>query len=88
MTQSAQITFFIVVLLLTTILSLCGVQVFFILKESRELVKKLSKILDDMGIISSSVAKPISGISGFITGLKSGSELVRALLGKKDNSSS
>ncbi|OQA93843.1 MAG: hypothetical protein BWY24_00076 [Microgenomates group bacterium ADurb.Bin219] len=78
-----QILLFLTVFILTTVLTLCGIQVFHILKELRESVKKANKILDDFGIISESVAKPVSGISGFLTGLKSGTEIINLLKGRK-----
>jgi len=76
MIQPAQILLFSVISVLTTVLTLCGIQVYYILKEFRESVKKMNKVLDDAGIISSSVAKPVSGISGFLTGLKGGADLI------------
>lgn len=68
---------------MTTLLTLAGIQVIHILKEIRETVKKTNKILDDTGLITSSIAKPITGISGFITGLKSGTDLINLFLRKK-----
>ncbi len=84
MVTPAQVLLFIVITVLTTVVSLCGIQVFYILKELRQSVRKTNKILDDAGLISESVAKPISGISGFLTGLKSGAEIIRLLKGKKE----
>lgn len=78
--QLTQILLVIVVVALTTILSLVGVQVFLILKEFRRSVSKVNKILDDAGVVSESVAKPVSSLSGFLTGLKSGTDVVRFLL--------
>lgn len=78
--QLTQILLVIVVVALTTILSLVGVQVFLILKEFRRSVSKVNKILDDAGIVSESVAKPVSSLSGFLAGLKSGTDVVRFLL--------
>jgi hypothetical protein len=84
MIQSAQLLLFLVISVLTAILTACGIQIYYVLKELRESVKKVNKILDDAGIVSSSVAKPIAGISGFITGLKSGAEIVKILKGEKE----
>jgi len=78
-----QILLFLVVSVLTTLLTLAGIQVIHILKEIRETVKKTNKILDDTGLITSSIAKPITGISVFITGLKSGTDLINLFLRKK-----
>jgi len=81
--ELTQVLLVIVVVALTTILSLVGVQVFLILKEIRRSVAKLNKILDDAGVVSESVAKPAASLSGFLTGLKSGRDLVKILLKEK-----
>jgi len=81
--EITQILLIIVVLALTSIMSIVGVEVFFIFKELRKSIKKFNKMLDDMGLITESVAKPIAGFSGFITGLKSGADAIKLLT--KDN---
>lgn len=81
--QPAQVLLIIIISVLASVLTACGVQVYYILKEFRESVKKINKVLDDAGLISSSVAKPIAGISGFLTGLKSGVEVINLIKGKK-----
>lgn len=77
-----QILLFLVVSVLTTILSIAGIEVVHILREFRETIRKTNKVLDDFGTISSSVAKPIVGISGFLTGLKSGLDVINLIAGK------
>ncbi|MFZ5365719.1 MAG: hypothetical protein ACOZBZ_00315 [Patescibacteria group bacterium] len=78
--DTTQILLIITVLVLTTILSIVGVEVFLILKEFRQSVRKMNKILDDTGIISESIAKPISGISDLATGLRSLAEFIKTFL--------
>jgi len=80
--DSAQILLIIVVMVLTAILTLVGVEVFFILRELRQTVKKTNKILDDSGLITESIAKPIAGFSGFLTGLKDSANIVKILADK------
>lgn len=74
-----QILLVLVVTCLTTLLVFVGIQVIYILKELRSSMRKLNKILDDAGLISESVAKPIAGVSGFLTGIQSGAKLVKLL---------
>lgn len=81
--EITQILLIIVVLALTSIMTIIGIEVFFIFKELRKSIKKLNKMLGDMGLITESVAKPIAGFSGFITGLKSGADAIKLLT--KDN---
>lgn len=77
-----QILLFLVITVLTTLLTLAGIQVIHILKELRLTMKKLNQMMDDFNLISSSVAKPIAGISGFVTGLKSGRDVIQLFLKK------
>lgn len=83
MIDSAQLLLIAVVAALTTLLVIVGIQVVYILRELRETVNKVNKILDDAGIISESVAKPIAGVSGFLTGIKSGVNLIKLLEEKR-----
>lgn len=79
-----QIVIVLAVIIITTLLVVTGIQVFHILKEFLQTVKKVNKILDDTEIISSSVAKPIQGVSGFLMGLKSGMDVIKCLVDKGD----
>lgn len=81
--EITQILLVLTVLVLTTILSIVGVEVFLILKEFRETVRKMNKILDDAGIISESIAKPVSGLSDLASGLRSLAEFIKSFIGEK-----
>lgn len=61
-----------VVVSLTVVLIIIGIQTISILKEFKISISKMNKILDDANTISSSVAKPISAASGFLLGLRGG----------------
>ncbi len=77
-----QILLFLVVTTLTTVLTIAGVEVVHILRELRSSVKTLNKVLEDSHLISSSVAKPIAGLSGFVMGIKSGADVISTLLSR------
>jgi len=77
-----QILLLAVVITLTTVLTIAGIEVIHILKELRESVKTFNKVLDDSHTISSSIAKPVEGMSSFIMGIKSGADIIGGLLGK------
>jgi len=77
-----QILLLLVVTTLTTVLTIAGIEVIHILKELRVSVKTLNKVLEDSHLISSSIAKPVAGMSGFIMGIKSGVDVVSTLLNK------
>lgn len=69
-----QILVAFVIVLLTIILFIIGIQVFKILKELKITFSKINKILDDTGRITESVAEPIEEASDFVMGLKKGVE--------------
>lgn len=75
--EITQIIIIFVVVLLTSVLTVVGIEVFLILKEFRITVKKMNKIIDDAGIISESVAKPVQSLSGFLMGLKNGMDFMK-----------
>lgn len=66
----------VVVISLTVMLLLVGFQVYKILKELQVSITKVNKILDDTGVMSESVAKPMVAVSQFLLGLKSSSLVV------------
>ena len=79
-----QILLLLVVLTLTTVLVVSGIQVIKLLAELRETLKKTNKIIDDANQITSSVAKPIASASNFIMGIKSGVDLIGLISKLKD----
>lgn len=83
MIDTAQTALLFVVLILTVLLLVLGVQVFFILRELRDTVSKANKVLDDTGLITESVSGPISNLSNLATGVRVGSTIAR-LFSKRD----
>lgn len=79
MTDPAQTALFLVVIILTILLVVLGIQVFFILRELRKTINKANKILDDTGTITESVSKPISSFSSIAMGLKTGAKIAEIL---------
>lgn len=79
-----QIILFVSVSVLTTVLTLAGIQVVHILRELRVSVKKLSQIMEDCQLISSSVAKPVAGVSSFLMGLKNGLDVLNMIKGDQN----
>ncbi|MGB9637261.1 MAG: hypothetical protein ACPLY7_00475, partial [Microgenomates group bacterium] len=78
-----QVLLFLVVTTITTVLTIAGIEVIHILRELRKSAKTFNQILEDSHLISSSIAKPISGMSGFLMGLKSGIEVVSTFFDKR-----
>lgn len=71
----AQTALFLVIIVLTVLLLVLGIQVFFILKELRQTIAKTNKVLDEAGVITESVSGPISSISALAMGLKTGASI-------------
>ena len=76
MIDSAQTILFVVIIVLTILLLILGVQVFFILRDLRKTVSKANKVLDNTNVITQSVSAPISSLSSIAMGIKTGSSFV------------
>lgn len=74
---------FLVIIILTILLVVLGIQVFFILRELRKTVDKANKILEDAGEITETVKKPVSSLSTLAMGLKTGATIAKIFQGKK-----
>lgn len=83
MIDPAQTVLFLVIIVLTTLLLVLGIQVFFILKELRKTVDKANKVLDDTGVITESVSGPISSLSNLASGVKAGVAIANLLTKSK-----
>ena len=66
MISPTQILLVVVVSLLTAVLAVIGIQVVYILRESRRSIEKFNKILDDAGKVSEAITKPITSLSNSI----------------------
>ncbi len=85
MIDVTQILLTLVILVLTAMLAVIGTQVYFILREFRATLQKTNKVLDDTGVISESVSKPVSMLSSLAFGLKGGTAIMKALTKKNKN---
>ena len=83
MIDPAQTALFLVIIALTILLVVLGIQVFFILKGLRKTIEKANKILDDTGAITESVSGPISSLSSLTMGLKTGATIAKLFSKKK-----
>ena len=88
MIDSAQTILFVVIIVLTILLLVLGVQVFFILRDLRKTVTKANKVLDNTNVITQSVSAPISSLSSIAMGIKTGSSFVnlfKKIISKDDD---
>jgi uncharacterized membrane protein len=79
MTDPAQILLFIVILVLTILLVVLGIQVFFILRDLRKTIMKANKVLDNTGDITQSVSQPLTSFSSILMGLKAGGTIANII---------
>lgn len=73
----AQIALFLVIIVLTALLVVLGIQIFLILKGFRKTIDKANKVLDDTGHITETVSRPISTLSSLAAGIKTGISFVK-----------
>ena len=79
MFDPAQILLFIVIIVLTILLAVLGIQVFFILRDLRKTISKANKVLDNTGDITESVSQPLSSLSSVLMGLKAGGAIAKII---------
>ncbi|MFA5827839.1 MAG: hypothetical protein WC841_00550 [Candidatus Shapirobacteria bacterium] len=79
-----QIIIIVSIISVSVVIIVCGVWVALILKELKSTVIKTNSILDDTKLITSSVAQPVSTISEFLSGFKSGINLLNSFFKKKE----
>ena len=77
MVDTAQMVLLIVVVVLTGLLVVLGIQVFFILRELRQTVSKANRVLDDTAQITESVSAPLNSLSSIIEGVKTGAAIAQ-----------
>lgn len=68
--DTTQILLFTVVGILTLLLVVLGIQVFFILRAAQQTLGKANKVLEDAGVISESISKPVESLSTVMSGGK------------------
>ncbi len=81
-----QLTIIIISIVLTLLVVVLGVQVWFILKEMRLSLQKINKMLEDFGKVTGSVGEGVSNLSGLVSGMKAGLSVFSAFRkrGEKD----
>lgn len=89
MIDSVQLVLLLIIITLTVLLVVLGVQVFFILRDIGKAVTKANKVLDNAHVITDSISVPFASFASLTTGLKTGSflalvKLIRAILSKDD----
>lgn len=87
MVDTTQILLYTVVVALTILLIVIGIQVFLILKEIKKMLEKANKMMDDATKLTGSISSSFHEISGFASGIKTVFK-VFDVFNKKDPSTS
>lgn len=91
MVDPVQMVLLLVILVLTIMLVILGIQVYYILRELRETIIKTNRVLDNAESITENIDAPISALSSLALGAKASSLLtvakfVRSLVGRSNES--
>lgn len=79
MIDTVQIVLLVVIITMTVLLVVLGIQVFFILKELRKTVDKTNRLLDTSNEIADNVAVPVESVSGLIDDVSTGTIVSKAI---------
>jgi hypothetical protein len=77
-----ELVIILVTVALSTLFIILGIQLYFILKEVRQSIRKVNKMLDDGGRVTGTVGDSVENLSGFVQGVKSGLSAIASLKGK------
>ena len=80
-----QVVIISVSVVLTSLFVALGVQFWFILKEVRRSIEKVNKMLDDGGRVTGAVGEGFSNVTGLMSGIKTGLNLVTSLRKKGEH---
>jgi hypothetical protein len=82
--DTTQIIIVVICSILTFLMVLLGIQVYYILQEFRKTIQKVNKMLDDGGRVTGTVGDSMVNMSGFISGIKAAISAIVSLRGKRE----
>lgn len=85
MLETWQILLVAVVTVLTILLTVVGVQVVYILRQVREILRKTNNILDNAGDLTKTLASSFGSVAGFGAGLKAAVKLISLFKKRKES---
>lgn len=84
MLDITQTLLIVVITVLTILLAIIGVQVFYILRDLRQTTQRANRILEDTMAMTSKFRKPFSSVTSLASGIKTGLEIFHMLKEKKE----
>ncbi|MBI5356283.1 hypothetical protein HZB78_01580 [Candidatus Collierbacteria bacterium] len=88
MINLTQVILVVVITTLTILLTFIGIQVVYILKDLRETLHKVNKIVGQAESLTTAISKPITGISSLVEGIQSSMKIAELLGYVKKNAKS
>ncbi|MEK7533002.1 MAG: hypothetical protein AAB542_01065 [Patescibacteria group bacterium] len=79
-----QLTIIVISFILTLLLVLLGVQVWYIFKEIRTSIIKMNTMLDDAKKVTGTVGDSVAGMSGIVSGIKTALSVFKTFRKKPD----
>src|SRR3989339_1806451 len=79
MINLTQVILVVVITTLTILLTFIGIQVVYILKDLRETLQKVNKIVGQAESLTTAISKPITGISSLVEGIQSSMKIAELL---------
>lgn len=67
-----QLTIIVISFILTVLVVVLSIQVWYILKEVRCSFQKMNKMLDDAGRVTGTVGESVEGLGGLVSGIRTG----------------
>lgn len=80
-----QITIIVISFILTLLLVLLGVQVWYILKEIRTAIVKTNTMLDDAKKVTGTVGDSVASLSGVVSGIKAALSVFKSFRNKTED---
>jgi len=81
-----QLTIIIISFILTTLIVILSIQIWHILGEFRQTVVKINKMLDDGGKVTGVISNSATSVAGFVSGVKTGMNVLSIFHKKKEES--
>lgn len=81
-----QITIVVISFILTLLVVVLGVQVWYILKEMRTAITKTNTMLDDAKKVTGTVGDSVSSMSGIVSGIKAALSVFKTFRKKNEES--
>ncbi len=79
-----QVALIFLMLLLAVFLTITGIQVFFILRDLQQALKRLNRVLDTGEEIAEDIEKPLGVASGLITTLGAGAKAIKSVINRNN----